>query len=108
MNKKDLLYYIKPEQQNEQDLHTILAMHPEVQFVSLMGVDFAGNDTDEKIPMKIFLEDTADFLEGSAAQTDGSSVVLPQNIIPMMYLLNLSYLLMLEYVNHYILLSTYQ
>ena len=77
MNKKDLLYYIKPEQQNEQDLHTILAMHPEVQFVSLMGVDFAGNDTDEKIPMKIFLEDTADFLEGSAAQTDGSSVVLP-------------------------------
>ena len=55
MNKKDLLYYIKPEQQNEQDLHTILAMHPEVQFVSLMGVDFAGNDTDEKIPMKIFV-----------------------------------------------------
>ena len=77
MNKKDLLYYIKPEQQNEKDLHTILAMHPEIQFVSLMGVDFAGNDTDEKIPMKIFLEDTADFLEGSAAQTDGSSVVLP-------------------------------
>mgnify|MGYP003506437965 CR=1 FL=1 len=53
MNKKDLLYYIKPEQQNEKDLHTILAMHPEIQFVSLMGVDFAGNDTDEKIPMKI-------------------------------------------------------
>ena len=77
MNKKDLLYYIKPEQQNEKDLHTILAMHPEIQFVSLMGFDFAGNDTDEKIPMKIFLEDTADFLEGSAAQTDGSSVVLP-------------------------------
>ena len=77
MNKKDLLYYIKPEQQNERDLHTILAMHPEIQFVSLMGVDFAGNDTDEKIPMKIFLEDTASFLEGSAAQTDGSSVVMP-------------------------------
>ena len=80
MNKKDLLYYIKPEQQNEQDLHTILAMHPEVQFVSLMGVDFAGNDTDEKIPMKIFLEDTADFLEGSAAQTDGSSVEIALGI----------------------------
>ena len=29
-------------------------MHPEIKFVSLMGVDFAGNDTDEKIPMKIF------------------------------------------------------
>ena len=77
MINKDLLYYIKPEQQNEKDLRELLAMHPEVKFVSLMGVDFAGNDTDEKIPMKIFLEDTADFLEGSAAQTDGSSVVLP-------------------------------
>ena len=76
MNKKDLLYYIKPEQQNEQDLHSLLTMHPEIKFVSLMGVDFAGNDTDEKIPIKIFLEDTASFLEGSAAQTDGSSVVL--------------------------------
>ena len=42
-----------------------------------MGVDFAGNDTDEKIPMKIFLDDMQSFLEGSAAQTDGSSVVLP-------------------------------
>lgn len=52
-------------------------MHPEIKFVSLMGVDFAGNDTDEKIPMKIFLDDMQSFLEGSAAQTDGSSVVLP-------------------------------
>ena len=77
MNKKDLLFYIKPEQQNEQDLQALLTMHPEIQFVSLMGVDFAGNDTDEKIPMKIFLKDTSDFLEGSAAQTDGSSVVMP-------------------------------
>ncbi len=77
MNKKDLLYYIKPEQQNEQDLQTLLTMHPQIQFVSLMGVDFAGNDTDEKIPMSIFLKDISGFLEGSAAQTDGSSVVMP-------------------------------
>lgn len=76
MNKKNLLYVIKPEQQNEQSLHNLLQMHPEIKFVSLMGVDFAGNDTDEKIPMKIFLEDIESFLEGSAAQTDGSSVVL--------------------------------
>ena len=55
MNKKNLLYVIKPEQQNEQSLHNLLQMHPEIKFVSLMGVDFAGNDTDEKIPMKIFL-----------------------------------------------------
>ena len=76
MNNKELLYVIKPEQQNEQDLRALLSLHPEVKFVSLMGVDFAGNDTDEKIPMKIFLEDMESFLEGSAAQTDGSSVVL--------------------------------
>lgn len=76
MNKKNLLYVIKPEQQNEQSLHNILSLHPEIKFVSLMGVDFAGNDTDEKIPMKIFMEDMDSFLNGSAAQTDGSSVVL--------------------------------
>lgn len=76
MNNKDLLYVIKPDQQNEEALRDLLAQHPEIQFVSLMGVDFAGNDTDEKIPMKVFLEDMQDFLEGSAAQTDGSSVVL--------------------------------
>lgn len=77
MNKKDLLYVIKPEDQNEEALARILANHPEIKFVSLMGVDFAGNDTDEKIPMKIFLNDMESFLEGSAAQTDGSSVVMP-------------------------------
>ena len=77
MNNKDLLYVIKPEQQNEESLRELLQMHPEIKFVSLMGVDFAGNDTDEKIPMKIFLDDMQNFLEGSAAQTDGSSVVLP-------------------------------
>ena len=37
----------------------------------------AGNDTDEKIPMRIFLKDIDDFYAGSAVQTDGSSVVLP-------------------------------
>ena len=77
MNKKDLLYVIKPEDQNEEALARLLGQHPEIKFVSLMGVDFAGNDTDEKIPMKIFLNDMEKFLEGSAAQTDGSSVVMP-------------------------------
>ncbi|MDO4178703.1 MAG: glutamine synthetase [Phascolarctobacterium sp.] len=76
MNKKDLLYVIKPEQQNEQDLKDLLLAHSEIKFVSLMGIDFAGNDTDEKIPVKAFLDDMDAFLNGSAAQTDGSSVVL--------------------------------
>ena len=77
MNKKELLYTIKPENHNKRDLQELLEQHPEIKFVSLMGVDFAGNDTDEKIPVKVFLEDMDSFLEGSAAQTDGSSVVLP-------------------------------
>ncbi len=45
---KDLLYVIKPADQNETALRNLLAEHPEIKFVSLMGVDFAGNDTDEK------------------------------------------------------------
>lgn len=54
MNNKDLLYVIKPEEQNESTLRELLTLHPEIQFVSLMGVDFAGNDTDEKNPDEDF------------------------------------------------------
>ena len=38
----------------------------------------AGNDTDEKIPVRIFIEDIDKFYDGTAVQTDGSSVVLPK------------------------------
>ena len=49
-----------------------------VRFVSLMGVDLAGNDTDEKIPIKLFWDNLKTYVKGlNAAQTDGSSVVLP-------------------------------
>ena len=61
MNNKDLLYVIKPEEQNESTLRE-------------HDVIFAGNDTDEKIPMKIFLEDIEGFLAGSAAQPDDRHV----------------------------------
>lgn len=72
-----MLYYITPEQQNEVELKALLEDHPEIKFVSFMGVDFAGNDTDEKVPINLFIKDINGFLEGMAAQTDGSSVVLP-------------------------------
>ena len=72
-----MLYYINPEQQTPEELKALLEMHPEIKFVSFMGVDFAGNDTDEKVPINLFIEDINSFLEGMAAQTDGSSVVLP-------------------------------
>lgn len=48
MMNKEMLYYINPEQQTPEELKALLEMHPEIKFVSFMGVDFAGNDTDEK------------------------------------------------------------
>lgn len=76
MINPDMLYVISPEEQNRETLTEILTAHPEIKFVSFMGVDFAGNDTDEKVPISLFLKDIDGFLEGMAAQTDGSSVVL--------------------------------
>ncbi len=73
---KDLLYVIPKEKHSEEDLKKILTNHPEIKFVSLVGIDLSGNDTDERIPMKIFMDDISGFLKG-AIQTDGSSVVLP-------------------------------
>ena len=72
----ELLYTIKANTPKEEIIKQ-LREHPEIKFVSLMGIDLAGNDTDEKIPVNIFLKDMDDFFAGSAVQTDGSSVVLP-------------------------------
>lgn len=73
---QNLVYLIKPEDHSPERLKTILTSHPEIRFVSLVGVDLGGNDTDEKIPIKLFLKDINKFLKGGI-QTDGSSVVLP-------------------------------
>jgi hypothetical protein len=48
MMNKEMLYYINPEQQTPEELKALLEMHPEIKFVSFMGVDFAGNDTDHQ------------------------------------------------------------
>lgn len=72
----ELLYTIKANTPKEEIIKQ-LREHPEIKFVSLMGIDLAGNDTDEKIPVRIFLKDMDEFFLGSAVQTDGSSVVLP-------------------------------
>ncbi|TBX14623.1 glutamine synthetase [Clostridium perfringens] len=74
---KDLLFTIPKKYHNKKSLISIFEDHPEIKFVSLVGVDLAGNDTDEKIPSKLFLKDMDSFLHGTAVQTDGSSVVLP-------------------------------
>jgi len=73
---KDLMYVIPKDQHSEESLKSILKSHSEIKFVSFVGVDLSGNDTDEKIPISIFLEDISTFLKGSV-QTDGSSVSFP-------------------------------
>jgi len=75
---KDICYFIRPEQHNKSDLIQILEKNPQIKFVSLAGVDLVGHETDEKIPIKLFLENIDDFLDKIAAQTDGSSVYLPE------------------------------
>ena len=72
----ELLYVIPTGKYGKDELIELLKEHPEIKFVSLVGIDLAGNDTDEKIPMELFLKDMDDFFQGSAVQTDGSSVVL--------------------------------
>jgi glutamine synthetase len=72
----DLIYTIPEIDHSEESIKRILTSHKEIKFVSLVGIDLSGNDTDEKIPVKVFLDDITTFLEGSI-QTDGSSVVLP-------------------------------
>ena len=72
----DLLYTIKANTPREEIVKQ-LREHPEIKFVSMVGIDMASNDTDEKIPIRVFLKDMDDFYAGAAVQTDGSSVVLP-------------------------------
>lgn len=74
---ENLIYTISKDKHTEKDLKAILSQHKQIKFVSLVGVDLSGNDTDEKIPVKLFLDDIKSFLHGVAVQTDGSSVVLP-------------------------------
>jgi len=72
-----MLFKIPPTKHDNGEISQILREHPEVQFVSFVGLDIAGNDTDERIPVKLFLDDIDDLLE-HGVQTDGSSVHLPK------------------------------
>lgn len=72
-----MLFKIPPNEHTNEEIAEILKAHPEVQFVSMVGLDIAGNDTDERIPVRLFLDDMDDMLE-HGVQTDGSSVHLPK------------------------------
>ena len=72
-----MLFSIPKGQHSTEEVTKTLEEHPEVQFVSLVGIDIGGHDTDEKIPVKLFLDDMEKILK-SGVQTDGSSVALPK------------------------------
>ena len=72
---RNMIYTIKPENHEIDDIKRILEEHPEIQFVSFMGIDIGGNGTDEKIPIKLFIKDMEEML-CHGIQTDGSSVEL--------------------------------
>lgn len=72
-----MLFTLPSDKHSESEIRAVLAAHPEVKFVSVVGIDVGGHDTDEKIPVEEFLKDVEGFLE-SGVQTDGSSVVLPK------------------------------
>jgi len=72
-----MLFTIPADQHSIEEITSVLKAHPEVRFVSLVGIDIGGNDTDEKIPAPLFIKDMEKFLT-TGVQTDGSSVVLPK------------------------------
>ena len=43
-----MLYTIPADKHSPEDISMILKDHPEVKFVSLVGIDVGGLDTDEK------------------------------------------------------------
>ncbi|QZY56143.1 glutamine synthetase [Crassaminicella profunda] len=73
----NLLFLLPASHHSPETITSTLKKHPEIKFVSLVGVDLGGNDTDEKIPVDLFLNDIDNFL-ACGVQTDGSSVVLPE------------------------------
>lgn len=72
-----MLFSIPAENHSPEEIVDALKAHPEVRFVSLVGIDVGGHDTDEKIPTGLFIDDLDKFLT-VGVQTDGSSVVLPK------------------------------
>ena len=72
-----MLFNIPMGKHSVVEITDILKHHPEVQFVSMVGLDIGGHDTDEKIPVRVFVNDMEKMLT-NGVQTDGSSVALPK------------------------------
>ncbi len=76
-DSEKMLFSLRADEHSADEIRAALAAHPEVRFVSVVGLDIGGHDTDEKIPVREFLKDIDGFL-AHGVQTDGSSVVLPK------------------------------
>lgn len=72
---KELLYKIPKGKHLKDEVIDLLKSHPEVKFISFVAMDFSGNGTDEKIPVRVFMEEFESLIE-YGVQTDGSSVIL--------------------------------
>lgn len=72
---KNLVYTIPKDKYNKKDLENLFNEHKEIKFVSFVGIDLWGNDTDEKIPVSYFLDNFESMMK-TGIQTDGSSVSL--------------------------------
>lgn len=72
-----MLFVIPSEEHSNGQIIKALREHPEVQYVSFVGIDMGGHDTDEKIPVGLFIKDIDKMLT-KGVQTDGSSVALPK------------------------------
>jgi Glutamine synthetase len=72
-----MLFSIPAGSHTVKEIEELLNQHKEIKFVSLVGLDIGGHDTDEKIPVELFIKDMSKFLE-QGVQTDGSSVMLPK------------------------------
>jgi len=72
-----MLFSIPAENRTTDEIIKFLEKHREIKFVSFVGHDIGGHDTDEKIPIDLFIKEMDKFFR-HGVQTDGSSVVLPK------------------------------
>ncbi len=73
---EDLTYVVIDRNKKINNFKEFILKHPFIKFVSFFGIDFLGNDTDERIPIEYFLKNMESIFNGGI-QTDGSSVNLP-------------------------------
>jgi glutamine synthetase len=72
-----LPYLVPAEERGAEGLTRLVLQNPNIRFISLVAVDLAGNETDERIPAPRSVKDARALLAGGV-QTDGSSVALPE------------------------------